>query len=56
MDLENPTKYASTYEELGFLFGTTIKGEVTSSLIWSREKSVLIYFIFRILRYLHFEH
>ena len=48
---ENPTNCAATFGGLGFLFGATIEGGgLISSLRWGGAMSVLIYFIFRILR------
>ena len=48
---ENPTNCAATFGGLGFLFGATVNGGgLISSLIWGGVMSVLIYFIFRILR------
>jgi len=48
---ENPTNCAATFGGIGFLFGATIEGGgLISSLIWSGIMSVIIYFIFRILR------
>jgi len=48
---ENPTNCAATFGGLGFIFGATIEGGgLISSLIWGGAMSVLIYFIFRILR------
>ena len=48
---ENPINCAATFGGLGFLFGATIEGGgLISSLIWSGIMSVIIYFIFRILR------
>ena len=48
---ENPRNCAATFTGLGFLFGAIIEGVgLISYLIWSGAMSVLIYFIFRILR------
>ena len=47
----NPTNCAATFGGIGFLFGAIIEGGgLISSLIWGGLMSVLIYFIFRILR------